>query len=93
MDFINKVEETITAKGQVVVEKAKEIAEIASLKSQIGTCEEVIKKNYAEIGKIYYENFGDSPEELFVKQCRSIKNAQNGARELEQKIKEIKGIV
>ena len=92
MDFFNKVEETITTKGQVVVEKAKEIAEIASLKSQIGTCEEVIKKNYAEIGKIYYENFGDSSEELFVKQCRSIKNAQNGARDLEQKIKEIKGI-
>ncbi len=42
MDFINKVEETITTKGQRVVDKAKEMAEVASLKSQIGTCEEVI---------------------------------------------------
>lgn len=92
MEFFNKVEETITAKSQIVVDKAKEMAEIASLKSQIGTCEEVIKKNYAEIGRIYCENFGDNPEELFVKQCRSIKNAQAGIRDLEQKIKDIKGI-
>lgn len=92
MDFINKVEETITAKGQRVVDKAKEIAEVASLKSQIGTCEEVIKKNYAEIGRLYYENYGSVPEALFEKQCHAIQNAQNGAKELEQKIKDIKGI-
>ena len=47
MDFFNKVEETLTTKGKVVADKAKEMAEIASLKSQIGTCEDVIKKNYA----------------------------------------------
>lgn len=92
MDFINKVEETITTKGQVVVDKAKEMAEIASLKSQIGTCEDVIKKNYAEIGKLYYENFGNCAEELFAKQCRAIRNAQAGVADLEAKIKEIKGI-
>lgn len=92
MDFINKMEETITTKSQAVVDKAKEMAEIASLKSQIGTCEEVIKKNYAEIGKIYYENFGDCPEELFTKQCHAIKNAKEGVQDLEQKIKEIKGV-
>lgn len=92
MDFFEKVEETITTKGQAAVDKAKELAEIARLKSQIGTCEEVLKKNYAEIGRIYYEHFGDCPEELFVKQCRSIKNALNGINELEKQIKETKGI-
>lgn len=92
MDFFNKVEETLTTKGKVVADKAKEMAEIASLKSQIGTCEDVIKKKYAEIGRIYYENFGDCAEELFAKQCRAIKNAQIGVSELEQKIKDIKGI-
>ena len=92
MDFINKVEETITAKGQVVVDKAKEIAEVASLKSQIATCEEVIKKNYAQIGKLYFETYGEEPEEAFAKQCRAIKNARTGIQELEEKIKEIKGV-
>lgn len=92
MDFFNKMEETITAKSQVIVDKAKELAEIASLKSQIGTCEEVIKKNYAEIGRIYYEKFGLNPDELFMKQCRSIQNAQEGIKEMEQKIKDIKRV-
>lgn len=92
MDFFEKVEETISAKGQVVADKAKELAEIARLKSQIGTCEEVIKKNYTEIGRIYCEAFGDDPEELFEKQCRSVKNARRGIEELEKKIKEVKGL-
>lgn len=92
MDFINKLEKTVTAKGQVLADKAKEVAEIAALKSQIGTCEEIIKKNYAEIGRLYYENFGEDPGEPFQKQCRAIKNAKKGAEELEKKIKEIRGI-
>lgn len=92
MDFFEKVEETITNKSQAAVDKARELAEIARLKSQIGTCEEVIKKNYLEIGRIYYETFGNNPEELFDKQCRYIKNAKNGVNELEEKIREIKGV-
>lgn len=92
MDFLNKVEETITVKGQIVVDKAKQMAEVANLKGQISTCEDVIKKNYAEIGKIYYENFGDSAEELFAKQCLAIKNAQAGVKDLEEKIREVKGL-
>lgn len=92
MDFFNKVEETITAKGQAVVDKAKEMAEVASLKSQIATCEDVIKKNYAQIGKLYFEKYGGEPEEALAKQCRAIENARTGIRELEEKIKEIKGV-
>ena len=92
MDFFSKVEETITTKGQAAVDKAKQVAEIASLRSQIGTCEDMLKRNYMEIGRIYYENFGDMPEPLFEKQCRNIKNAQHGIEELEKQIREIKGI-
>lgn len=92
MDLINKVEKTITEKGRVLADKAKEAAEIAGLKSQIGTCEEVIKKNYAEIGRLYFETYGEDSQEPFQKQCRAIQNAKKGIQELEQKIKDIKGI-
>jgi len=92
MDFIEKIGETITTKGKEAADKAKELAEIASLKSQIATCEDIIKRNYMEIGRIYYENYGDMPEEIFEKQCRSIKNAGNGVSELNKKINEIKGL-
>ena len=59
MDIIEKIGDTITEKGKVAADKAKELAAIANLKSQISTCEEVMKKNYLEIGKIYFEQYSD----------------------------------
>lgn len=92
MDFIEKIGDTIVTKGREAADKAKDLAEIANLRSQIATCEDIIKKNYMEIGKIYYENYGDMPEESFEKQCRSIKNAGNAVSELNKKINDIKGL-
>lgn len=92
MDVFEKLGDTISARGKEAVDKAKEIAEIANLKSQIATCEEVVKKNYMEIGKLYYELYGDMAEEDFAKQCRAIKNAKRGAKELQQKVDELKGL-
>ena len=80
------------AKGREVTDKAKEIAEIANLRSQINTCEEVVKRNYMEIGRRYYEQHGSEPEEAYEEQCRAVRNAQIGIADLEEKIKELKGI-
>lgn len=92
MDFLEKIGDTISAKGKEAADKAKEMAEIAGLKGQISTCEDIIKKNYMEIGRLYYEQYGDMPEELFEKSCKAIKHAKNGVEELQAKIKEVKGI-
>ncbi len=92
MDFFDKLGDTIVEKGSRIADKAKETAEIVGLKSQITTCEEVIKKNYTEIGRLYYEKYHDEPDELFGKQCRAIENAQNGVAELRKRIDEIKGM-
>ncbi|MCD7726722.1 MAG: hypothetical protein LUI12_14400 [Clostridiales bacterium] len=92
MDFLDKLGETIATKGKEVTDKAKEAAQIANLKSQINTCEDVIKKNYIEIGKLYYEKHGAMPEEEYEEACRAIGNAQNGVADLEAKIRELKGI-
>ncbi len=92
-NFVSKLGETITNKGKEVGDKAKELAEIANLRSQISTCEEVVKKNYMEIGRMYYEIHGSIPGEDYEEQCRAISNAQIGIAELEARIKEIKGLV
>lgn len=92
MDILEKIGDTISCKGKEAADKAKELADIAGLKSQIATCEEVIKKNYMEIGRLYYELYADMPEETFEKACRSIKNAKHGVDELQKKIKEVKGL-
>lgn len=70
-------------------EKAGNIAKIVELKNRIATCEAVKKKNYMEIGKLYYEQFKDCEEELFAKQCKAIYNAENAIAELQAQIEEI----
>jgi len=92
MDFLEKVGDTISAKGREAVDKAKVLAEIAGLKSQIATCEEVIRKNYLEIGKAYFEEYSDVPEAPFEKECTAIRNAQDGVRALQARIDELKGL-
>lgn len=92
MGFLEKMGETVSARGREAVDKARELAEIANLKSRISTCEEVIKKNYLEIGKLYFEMYGDTPEGPFEKQCRAIANARKGAQEIQAEIDERKGV-
>lgn len=92
MDFLNKIGETINTKGHEVADKAKEVAEIASLKSQIATCEEIIKKNYLEIGKLFMEQYKDAEDAPFEKQRKAILNAQAGVEDLQRQIREIKGL-
>ena len=84
MDIIEKIGDTITEKGKVAADKAKELAAIANLKSQI------MKKNYLEIGKIYFEQNSDMPEPPFEKQCETIKNSQRAIADLQEKIEQLK---
>lgn len=92
MDFFEKAVDTITNTGKQVGGKAKDMTTIAKYRNQIGTCEEVIRKNYAAIGKKYYEEHGTEAEPEFDEACRNIKNAEQGITDLEEKIKEVKGI-
>ncbi|MBD5444299.1 MAG: zinc ribbon domain-containing protein [Lachnospiraceae bacterium] len=91
-NIANKLGETISVKGKEVTDKAKDLVEIANLKSRIKTNEDVMKRNYTEIGRLYYELHGTEPEADYEEQCRAIENAQNMINDLEEKIREIKGI-
>lgn len=92
MEFFEKLGDTISVKGKEVADKAKNTAEIMSLKSQISTCEEVIKKNYLEIGRLFYEQYGENSDAPFEKQRKAIKNARVGVSELQAKIDQLKGL-
>ena len=92
MEFFEKLGDTISSKGKEVADKAKDTAEILSLRSQISTCEEVIKKNYLEIGRLFSEQYGKEPEAPFEKQCKAISNARVGVKELQAKIDQLKGL-
>lgn len=88
MNFLDKLGEAVAVKGREAADKARETAELVKLKRRIATCEEVMKKNYLELGKLYYEQYGGAPDALFEKQCRAIRNASDGAKELRKKMEE-----
>lgn len=92
MDFFDKLGDTIATKGKEVSEKTKELAEIANLRRQISTCEDVIRKNYIEIGRRYCEMHGQEPEAEYEEFCLAVANAKAGVADLEEQIKNLKGI-
>lgn len=87
-----KFGEAVGNKGRALAGKARDMADVMKLKSQISTCEDMIKKNYMEIGKLYYEQYGDNPEALFTNQCMKINNAKASIVCLEEEIKIIKSV-
>ena len=92
MDFFEKIGDTITSKGKEVTGKAKDLAEIANLRGQISTCEDVIRKNYIEIGRLCYEKEGLEPGPEYEAMCRAVSNAKTGIEDLEEKIRRVKGV-
>ncbi len=88
MDVFEKIGESVYTATYKVKNKAKEVAEIASLKAQVTTCDEVIRKNYIAIGKAYYEKYKDSEDIEFAKHCTAIKNAESGKKRLLQEIED-----
>lgn len=90
MDVFEKISKTVKEKSKVAAVKAKEVAGVAQLKIQVSTQEELIKKNYQEIGKLYYELYSDMPEEPFRKACAGIKDAQDTIEGLQEQIELLK---
>lgn len=59
MDFFDKLGETIVSAGKDVGQKAKDVSEIAKLKLDIKSKEDFVEKQYAALGKVYYEKHKD----------------------------------
>ena len=58
--------------AQSSMAKAKELTEIGKLKMQNASEQDSIRKAYQEIGKLYYEQHGQQPDEAFAELCKKI---------------------
>ncbi len=56
--------------------KSRQMLEITKLNFNSAGEESNIKKNYAAIGKLYFELNGNSPEALYAEYCEKIKESQ-----------------
>lgn len=90
MNWTN-IEEKISAESDKLIRRTKSAKDTLLLKGQISSCKDIINKDYAIIGKLYYEMFADSntqPE--FEKYMNEIKNANRAIKDLEDKIDALK---
>lgn len=73
------------------ISKGKAAKEIVSLKAELNTCEDMIKRSYLNIGRKFYEqNEGKEVEPEFEKSMKEIENAKKAIEELNEKISDIK---
>ena len=91
MDFFNKVGSSISNKSKDVAKKAKELAEISSLNSQINTQEEIINKICLEIGKTVYEKRDAFSDPELEEKYTAASNAHAEIARLKSKIIFVKG--
>lgn len=90
MDVFERIGNAVKQKGQDAAVKARELAGVAQLKVQISTQEDIIKKQYMEIGKLYFELYGDMGEAPFEKSCAGIKAAQKQIENLNEQMDMLK---
>ena len=93
MAFWENLSGTITAKSKEVADKAKNFTDIASLKGQIVAQENVILRQYKEIGREYYAKHKDDAEFEFPEFMEAIKNAEDTIDGLKKKIADLSGTV
>ncbi len=93
MAFWENLGGTITAKSKEMADKAKNFTDIASLKGQIVAQENVILRQYKEIGREYYAAHKEDAEFEFPELMEAVKKAEDTIVELKKKIADLSGTV
>lgn len=91
MDFFSKLGDTISATGRDVSKKARDLTGIAKLNMDVRAKEEYILRQYAEIGKQYFEQHKEDAEPDFA-EIKLIKEALEEIEGLKSEIADLKGL-
>ena len=84
---------SLFAAGRDVSQKAKEVSEVAKLKMDIHTKEAFVEKQFAALGRAYYEVNKDNASEADVEKFAVIKEALEEIERMSQQVLDIQGVV
>lgn len=91
MDFFSKLGDTISATGRDVSKKARDLTGLAKLNMDVRSKEEYVLRQYAEIGKQYFEQHKEDAEPDFA-EIKLIKEALEEIEALKSEIADLKGL-
>lgn len=90
MEFFDKLGETLVTAGRDVSKKAKDLSGTAKLNLDIKAKEDFLQKQYAEVGRLYYEAHKDDAEPVY-EQFESIREAEESIEQMKKDLLDIKG--
>lgn len=91
--FFENVKNKVSSVSKSAAKKTKEFADITKLKTEISGAKSTIEDTYSEIGKLYFEQKKDAPDEAFAELVAKINEKLEFIAENEQKIRDVKGEV
>lgn len=91
MAFFDELSKTLSSKGKVAAQKAKDVAEVVQMKTQIASDKAKLKELYAAIGTLYFKKYRDNPENDFQTFFPEIEKTLAHMAELEAKVRELDG--
>ena len=84
---------SLFAAGRDVSQKAKEVSEIAKLKMDIRTKEDFVEKQFADLGRAYYEATKENAVGDDIERFQVIEEAMAEVNRMKQQVLEIQGAV
>lgn len=91
MDFFDKLGESLVTAGKDVSQKAKDVSEIAKLKLDIKSKEDYVEKQFAALGKAYFEKNKDVEGIEEAEQFFLIREAQDEIERMRAEVLRIQG--
>ena len=91
MSFFNEMKESLVSAGKDVSQKAKEVSGIAKLKLDVKSKEDFIEKQYAELGRSYFEKHKEDEEPAEAEQFKVIKEALEEVERMKTEILNLQG--
>lgn len=91
MDFFDKLGETLMSAGKDVSQKAKDVSEVAKLKIDIHLKEDFVEKQYAALGRAYYEKHKEETDCEEAEQFFLIKEALEEIERMKAEVLKIQG--
>lgn len=92
MAFFDEIGKKLSQTGQGMVQKTKEMADVAKLNSNISDEEKKLSDTYFQIGQLYVQLHNEDFESNFKELIMQIKESQENIEKFKQEIQEIKGI-
>ena len=84
---------SLFAAGRDVSQKAKEVSEIAKIKMDIRTKEDFVEKQFASLGRAYYEANKYNANDKDAEQFAVIKEAIDEIERMNQQVLDIQGVI